>query len=52
MAAALGWGGLAASSLVLGVVLAFVRRWPSTMIGVILAFVVAPTATADEMHAG
>jgi zinc transporter, ZIP family len=38
MAAALAWGGLAASSLVLGVILAFVRRWPSTMIGLILAF--------------
>ncbi len=38
MAAALGWGGLAAASLVLGVVLAFVRGWPPMMIGLILAF--------------
>ena len=38
MAAALGWGALAASSLVLGVFLAFARRWPARMIGLILAF--------------
>ena len=38
MASALGWGALAASSLVLGVLLAFARGWPSTMIGLILAF--------------
>jgi zinc transporter, ZIP family len=38
MAAALGWGALAASSLVLGVLLAFARRWPAVVIGLILAF--------------
>ena len=38
MAAALGWGALAASSLVLGVFLAFARGWPARMIGLILAF--------------
>jgi ZIP family zinc transporter len=38
MGAALGWGALAASSLVLGSVLAFVRAWPPLPIGLILAF--------------
>jgi ZIP family zinc transporter len=36
--AALGWGALAASSLVLGAWLAFARRWPSQLVGLILAF--------------
>ena len=38
MAAALGWGALAASSLVIGVWLAFVRSWSPMLIGLILAF--------------
>lgn len=38
MAAALGWGGLAASSLVLGALLAFARRWPPRQVGLVLSF--------------
>jgi len=38
MCAALGWGALAASSLVIGVWLAFVRSWSPVLIGLILAF--------------
>jgi ZIP family zinc transporter len=38
MWAALGWGALAASSLVIGVWLAFVRSWTPAPIGLILAF--------------
>jgi zinc transporter, ZIP family len=38
LGAALGWGALAASSLVLGVLLAFARRWPPAPIGLVLAF--------------
>ena len=38
MGAALGWGALAASSLVIGVGLAFVRGWSPARIGLILAF--------------
>src|SRR5262245_2350229 len=38
MGAALGWGALAASSLVLGAALAFARRWPDRQLGVVLAF--------------
>jgi ZIP family zinc transporter len=38
MLAALGWGALAASSLVVGALLAFARRWPTTWIGYVLAF--------------
>src|ERR1044072_10009330 len=38
MGAALGWGALAASSLVLGAVLAFARRWPDRQLGLVLAF--------------
>jgi ZIP family zinc transporter len=38
MAAALGWGALAASSLVIGVWLAFVRSWSPVLIGLVLAF--------------
>ena len=38
MGAALGWGALAASSLVIGVGLAFVRSWSPVPIGLILAF--------------
>jgi zinc transporter, ZIP family len=36
--AALGWGAVAASSLVLGALLAFARRWPSRQVGLVLAF--------------
>ncbi|QQS02023.1 MAG: ZIP family metal transporter [Austwickia sp.] len=38
MLGALGWGLVAASSLVLGGVLALVRRWPDGLIGAVLGF--------------
>jgi ZIP family zinc transporter len=38
MLPALGWGTLAASSLVIGAMLAEVRTWPSRQIGMVLAF--------------
>jgi zinc transporter, ZIP family len=38
MTAAIGWGALAASSLVLGAVLGIVRSWPDRLIGLVLAF--------------
>ncbi len=38
MAAALGWGVIAASSLVLGVILGLLRSWPERLIGLVLAF--------------
>jgi zinc transporter, ZIP family len=38
MAAAIGWGALAASSLVIGVLLSFARGWPSRTVGLVLAF--------------
>ena len=38
MAASLGWGALAASSLVLGALLAFARQWPGRQVGLVLAF--------------
>ena len=38
MGAALGWGALAASSLVIGVLLSFARSWRPEPIGLILAF--------------
>jgi zinc transporter, ZIP family len=38
MIAALGWGALAASSLVLGALLAFARGWPPRRVGLVLAF--------------
>jgi zinc transporter, ZIP family len=38
MLAALGWGALAASSLVAGALLAFARPWPKQLIGLVLAF--------------
>jgi zinc transporter, ZIP family len=38
MAAALGWGALAASSLVIGGLLGAGRPWPSRLIGLVLAF--------------
>ncbi len=38
MAAAVGWGALAASSLVIGALLAFARDWPKRQTGVVLAF--------------
>jgi ZIP family zinc transporter len=36
--AAFGWGALAASSLVIGAVLAFVRNWTPRQVGTVLAF--------------
>jgi zinc transporter, ZIP family len=38
MAAALGWGALAASSLVIGGLLGLARRWPERAAGLVLAF--------------
>ena len=38
MGAALGWGAVAASSLVVGALLAFSRRWPARQVGLVLAF--------------
>ncbi len=38
MLSALGWGGLAAASLILGAVLALVRNWRPRLIGAVLAF--------------
>src|SRR3954470_23289795 len=38
MASALGWGALAASSLVVGALLGTARPWPSRLIGLVLAF--------------
>ena len=38
MLAALGWGSLAASSLVLGALLAFARDWSPRQVGSVLAF--------------
>jgi zinc transporter, ZIP family len=38
MGAAVGWGALAASSLVVGVALAFARPWPPRWVGLVLAF--------------
>jgi zinc transporter, ZIP family len=38
MGAALGWGTLAASSLVLGALLGIVRVWPPRLVGLVLAF--------------
>jgi ZIP family zinc transporter len=35
---ALAWGALAASSLVIGGVIGLVRRWPDTLVGLVLAF--------------
>ena len=34
----LGWGALAAASLVLGALLALARRWPDAVVGTVLAF--------------
>ena len=38
MTGALGWGALAASSLVIGALLGISRRWPDVLIGLVLAF--------------
>ena len=38
MTGALGWGALAASSLVIGALLGIARRWPDVLIGLVLAF--------------
>jgi zinc transporter, ZIP family len=38
MGAALGWGALAASSLVIGALLGLAREWPQAMVGGVLAF--------------
>jgi ZIP family zinc transporter len=38
MGSALGWGALAASSLVIGAALSFARRWPAQQVGYVLSF--------------
>jgi zinc transporter, ZIP family len=38
MGAAIGWGAVAASSLVIGAALSFARRWPASQVGYVLAF--------------
>src|SRR3954451_17965481 len=38
MTAALGWGALAASSLVIGALLGLIRPWPPRPVGLVLAF--------------
>jgi ZIP family zinc transporter len=38
VAAALGWGALAASSLVIGALLSLARDWPDQLVGLVLAF--------------
>ena len=38
MAEALGWGALAASSLIVGALLGLARPWPDRVVGVVLAF--------------
>jgi zinc transporter, ZIP family len=38
MGSAIGWGALAASSLVIGAALSFARRWPTRQVGYVLAF--------------
>ena len=38
MAAAVGWGALAASSLILGALLGLARVWPDRLVGAVLAF--------------
>jgi ZIP family zinc transporter len=38
MTAAIGWGALAASSLILGAVLGLARKWPDRFVGLVLAF--------------
>jgi ZIP family zinc transporter len=38
LGAALGWGALAASSLVIGVLLGLARPWPDRQVGMVLAF--------------
>jgi ZIP family zinc transporter len=38
MGSAIGWGALAASSLVIGAALSFARRWPEKQVGYVLAF--------------
>ena len=38
MGAAVGWGALAASSLIIGAALGVARRWPERLVGAVLAF--------------
>lgn len=38
MSAAIGWGALAASSLVIGALLGLAREWPQRLVGLVLAF--------------
>lgn len=38
MGGAIGWGALAASSLVIGALLSFARKWPNRQVGYVLSF--------------
>ena len=38
MGAAIGWGALAASSLVIGALLGLARPWPKQLVGLVLGF--------------
>lgn len=38
MIAAVGWGALATSSLVIGALLGMVKAWPRRLVGIVLAF--------------
>jgi zinc transporter, ZIP family len=38
MAAAIGWGALAASSLVIGALVGLARPWPKRLVGLVLGF--------------
>ena len=54
MLAALGWGALAASSLIIGAVLALVHTWPDRAIGLVLQFGAGAliSAVSFELAAG
>jgi ZIP family zinc transporter len=38
MLEALGWGAVAASSLVIGALVGLARRWPARLVGLVLGF--------------
>ena len=52
MGSALGWGALAASSLVIGALLGLARRWPDRQIGLVLAFGAGALIMKDTEHGG
>ena len=51
MSGALGWGALAASSLVIGALLGIARRWPDVLIGLVLAFGADAHALLEQVEA-